>query len=351
MCWLASIPPLLLLGSISQVSLVALAMGPEDSSLRDGSFKIPLSNHLVSWLDSWGPKLRQRAQEALRCAIAAQASEFMLSIEPPSPIRVGTDCSGCEAPIWALKCLGLQHTHCFSSDTAKVPQDFIRLNLRPLKMYEDMMKRDNKEAPWVHVYIVGFPCTPFSRLHHGSRLLKEQNAKPFYGILRFLQTSKPYIAVLENVEGISRVTRTITKKLKGCGYLVTVLFCSPTDLGEPVRRPRFYFVCVRADVASASEGQLQNIVNSAWDSLRSAYSGEKAELKQRTLSSDHKEIRDLLAQRQATFAKARSQGYPGQKKSPKWPSRHAAFKVIAKNKNKVTGAPQLSRPAVRWLRD
>ena len=41
--------------------------------------------------------------------------------------------------------------------------------------------------------------------------------------------------------------------LEDVGYQVSVLSLNPTELGEPVNRPRIYFVGVRSDVAKLSK--------------------------------------------------------------------------------------------------
>jgi site-specific DNA-cytosine methylase len=52
-------------------------------------------------------------------------------------IRVGTDCSGIEAPIQALQNLGVPFTHEFSSDIDKYCIQSIKANYKPKVLFGD----------------------------------------------------------------------------------------------------------------------------------------------------------------------------------------------------------------------
>ena len=61
---------------------------------------------------------------------------------------------------------------------------------------------------------------------------------------------RPACFVLENVKGIARVKSKVVKALKWNGfYLVAALKMDPSELTEPLQRPRIYFFGIRADVA------------------------------------------------------------------------------------------------------
>ena len=82
-------------------------------------------------------------------------------------LRIGTDCSGIEAPIEALKkiCINynFKYKHIFSSEIDKYAIKYIKANHNPEILYEDMKERDVKTIPDIDIYISGFPCQPFSR--------------------------------------------------------------------------------------------------------------------------------------------------------------------------------------------
>ena len=63
-----------------------------------------------------------------------------------------------------------------------------------------------------------------------------------------MRTLKPPLAVLENVQGIKRCIEDVQQLIEAEGYVVMYLLLNPVDLGEPVNRPRYYFLCVRNDV-------------------------------------------------------------------------------------------------------
>ena len=128
-----------------------------------------------------------------------------VTVTPPS-LRVGTDCSGAEAPIWSMRAMQLVHQHIFSSDIGRAPQLMIAANTKPTVMYKNLVKRRSCEVPAVDLYVAGFPCTPFSMLHNNSKLFKEKAARPLFKILQMLRRSDgPPAAALENVTRILRV--------------------------------------------------------------------------------------------------------------------------------------------------
>ncbi len=78
-------------------------------------------------------------------------------------LRVGTDCSGIEAPIQALKNLKVPFRHVFACEKDKFARKSIEANYKPEKMYEDITSRNHKELPDIDLYVCGFPCQSFSK--------------------------------------------------------------------------------------------------------------------------------------------------------------------------------------------
>ena len=56
-------------------------------------------------------------------------------------LRIGTDCSGIEAPIQALRKLQIPHEHVFSSEIDKYTVESIKANYSPCCMYDALKKR------------------------------------------------------------------------------------------------------------------------------------------------------------------------------------------------------------------
>ena len=219
---------------------------------------------LLQWLDDWGPGMKQKVTQAVgRCGLAPVL---------PSTLLVGTDCSGIEAPIHALHGLGISHEHCWSSEMANAPRKVILANTPPTgHLYEDVLDAKAQMPRYVQLYVSGFSCKPFSTLHNGSKLLKEPQAKIFWAVVDRIMVVRAACFVLENVQGIRRVQAQVVKALQGKGlYHVATLKMDPSDLGEPLQRPRVYFFGVRADVATVSLTQLQDILASSWSSVRSS---------------------------------------------------------------------------------
>ena len=205
-------------------------------------------------LDTWGMDFAGKVRECGRVSLQARG----LPVTWPSrdQLRVGTDCSGAEAPVWALKGMGLSHVHAFSCDIEASVRRFIQATSPPQgPIYADMLKRPPSELPDFSVYICGFPCKPYSSLRrHSTKLLKEASAKPFFAVVRLLRERRPVLAVLENVRGIQAVFKQVFAQLRRiAGYFVFVVPMDSADLGEPVSRPRFYFVLVRQDVAISKD--------------------------------------------------------------------------------------------------
>lgn len=120
------------------------------------------------------------------------------------PVKIGTDCSGADAPIWALKALGVPHEHVFSCDIKACVRAFIQSSSAPTgPIFTDMLTRPLEDLPDMDVYVCGFPCTPFSSLRrHSTRLLGEPAAKPFFKVVEVLRHRPPPLVILENVVGI-----------------------------------------------------------------------------------------------------------------------------------------------------
>lgn len=77
-------------------------------------------------------------------------------------LRIGTDCSGIEAPIEALKQMRIPFEHVWSCEIDPYARKSIEANYKPNILYEDIFKRNHNTLPDIDIYVCGFPCQPFS---------------------------------------------------------------------------------------------------------------------------------------------------------------------------------------------
>jgi DNA (cytosine-5)-methyltransferase 1 len=181
---------------------------------------------------------------------------------PNKMIRVGTDCSGIEAPIQALKQLKIPFSHEFSSDIDKYVIQSIKANYNPKILYGDpegpfpdgdISKRNNKKLPDIDLYICGFPCQTFSTA--GKRKgFKDKRGQVFWSCIDVIKKKKPHYFILENVKGLVSHNKGKTwdviwnemKKLSS-DYNVYWTVLNTKDYGIPQNRERVFIVGSKND--------------------------------------------------------------------------------------------------------
>ena len=283
-----------------------------------------MSPALLHWLDNWGVCLKTKIAAAV--SDTRQKLGLCSAVALPQHLRLGTDCSGLEAPVYALRGLCVQHTHEFASECASAPRRMIQENAMPAKLLSNIFSGET--APYVHVYTSGFSCKPFSMLHHGTKLLQEEQARIFFAVVQRIACIRPACFVLENVLGISRVKAQVLKTLQEQGYAVEALVMNPVDLGEPVQRPRYYFIGARL-VCTMPQKTVHAFLTSAWAHIINKESGiARATLADRLLPADHPSVQRLERARKETWAQARDKGFPDKKKDAKWSQLHAKFAAL-----------------------
>jgi DNA (cytosine-5)-methyltransferase 1 len=180
----------------------------------------------------------------------------------PRLLRVGTDCSGVDAPIVALKAMKIPHRHVFSSDIDKHCIAMIKANCNPDVLFGDpegpfpsgdIMNRKMKDVPDIDLYIAGFPCQPFSGANtHGSRGFDHKSGFVFDGCYKVIQKKQPKYFILENVKGILAKTcaeewEYIQSKLNRLRtvYNIDWQVLNTQHYGIPQNRERLYIVGVK----------------------------------------------------------------------------------------------------------
>ena len=166
------------------------------------------------------------------------------------PLRIGTDCSGIEAPIQALIQLKIPHIHEWSCEIDKYAQMSIMENYTPKKLYSNIKAK--RDLPHVDIYVCGFPCQTFS-LAGKREGIKDPRGTIFYDCLRAIKTSGPKVFILENVKGLlsddnSATFKTILYKLHNLNiYNVYWKVLNTKDYGIPQNRERVFIVGILKD--------------------------------------------------------------------------------------------------------
>lgn len=178
-------------------------------------------------------------------------------------LRVGTDCSGIEAPIQALRLLGVPHRHCFSSEIDRYCIQSIKANYEPELLYGDperpypdgdITHRDHSILPDIDLYICGFPCQPFS-IAGKKKGLEDLRGNVFWSCLDVIKVKQPKYFILENVKGLLSHEKGKTwniiwnslLELEEYGYLVKWQVLNTRNYGIPQNRERIYMVGIKND--------------------------------------------------------------------------------------------------------
>ena len=173
-------------------------------------------------------------------------------------LRVGTDCSGIEAPIQALKQLKIPFKHVFSSEIDKYCIQSIKANYNPEIIFGDkegpfpegdITKRNIKDVPDIDLYVCGFPCQPFS-LAGDRKGLEDDRGNVFFSCLKVIKKKQPKYFILENVKGLlshdkGNTWKIIWKnllKLEKYGYNIKYKVLNTRDYGIPQNRERIFIV-------------------------------------------------------------------------------------------------------------
>ena len=163
-----------------------------------------------------------------------------------SYLRVGTDCSGIEAPIQSLRQLKIPHTHVFSSDIDPYVIQSIKANYEPEIVYGDINERDSTQVPDIDLYIAGFPCQPFSMA--GERAgFNDTRGNVFWSCLDVIKSKQPKYFILENVKALlwhdkRKSWETIWDSLQLKEYTVKWRVLNTKNYGIPQNRERLFIV-------------------------------------------------------------------------------------------------------------
>lgn len=165
----------------------------------------------------------------------------------PRVLRVGTDCSGIEAPIQALKRTRIPFHHVFSSEIDKFCRKSIEANYSPDIIFDDITSRNIEDVPDIDLYVCGFPCQPFSHAGNRRGMYDKKRGNVFESCLKVIQSKQPLFFLLENVRGLittnkGRDFEYIMNRLKELPYVVDYRILNTRDYGIPQNRERVYIL-------------------------------------------------------------------------------------------------------------
>jgi len=171
-------------------------------------------------------------------------------------LRIGTDCSGIEAPIQALQQLGIPFEHSFCCEKDKYALQSIQANYTPKKIYNDNL---HALLPDIDMYICGFPCQPFSLM--GNKMgTEDSRSNIMYQCIKVVKKKLPKVFILENVKNFKFIQKGqpfnyLLKQLKNIknangelAYNVYHDILNTKDYGIPQNRERIFFIGIRKDI-------------------------------------------------------------------------------------------------------
>jgi site-specific DNA-cytosine methylase len=172
----------------------------------------------------------------------------------PRPLLVGTDYSGMETPLLALRALRVKHRHLFSSDVCPKALSVIEEKFQPEVIFTDALKRDPADLPpRLDLYVAGFPCQVFSSINQltGNHRSPTDPLKHFRACVEAIKACRPTVFILENVPGLitskgGRHFASIESTLNRLQpYEVHYLILNARDYGSPQNRERLFMVGFR----------------------------------------------------------------------------------------------------------
>tara|TARA_B110000858_G_scaffold24856_2_gene25400 strand:- start:762 stop:2123 length:1362 start_codon:yes stop_codon:yes gene_type:complete len=193
-------------------------------------------------------------------------------------ITVGSFCSGTEAPLFALKTMGVAVEHIFSSEINRDALRFMKQNNFPKYLFGDIVHELNlSDVPTVDLFVAGPPCQSFSILNNNRLNLDKKGqvddrVRCFARCLEYIDRKRPKLAILENVRPLARIwKKSLGQKVRGwnedsdkflgawneeilpwieklrSNFHIAIDIISPTSCDCPHERHRTYIVLSRRD--------------------------------------------------------------------------------------------------------
>jgi DNA (cytosine-5)-methyltransferase 1 len=161
-------------------------------------------------------------------------------------MRVGTDCSGIEAPIEALNQLRIPVDHKWSCEINPFARMSIMANHKPTHLYEDITK-PRPNLPDIDLYVCGFPCQPFSLIGQ-KKGTTDARSSIMVHCIEVIKKKLPTFFILENVKNFKTVEggapfSYLMNELESLGkYSIYADIYNTKDYGIPQNRERLYII-------------------------------------------------------------------------------------------------------------
>ena len=167
-------------------------------------------------------------------------------------VKIGTVCSGIDAPIFALERMNIDFRHLYSCEMDDHCVKLIEKKYSPEAVYRDIWDLAEQEhIPQTDILIAGLPCQAFSSI--GKRLgLEDERGILFRALTTIMKKSNPKYVIFENVRNMltmedGHTFEVIVKAFAEVGYALRYKLMKTSDYGLPQGRVRVYAVCYRMD--------------------------------------------------------------------------------------------------------
>jgi len=199
-------------------------------------------------------------------------------------LRIGTMCSGTDAPVLVAKALervlgssGFCFEHVFSAEQDAVKQEFLRGNFPDCKLLfqdvcqlgrrraYDTISRSAQPVPGeLDVLLAGFSCKDLSMMNSYRKTLAEMgtSGSTLRGVLDYVERYRPRIVLLENVWAIAKANSCgfrqvdlVMEGLKTRGYAAGYKLLNSCDYYVPQIRHRVWMWGIRLDSPPTAPGK------------------------------------------------------------------------------------------------
>lgn len=192
-------------------------------------------------------------------------------------LRVGTDCSGLETPLIALKLLNVDVNHIFSCDNDKIVKDYIINQHNPTYFFDDIFERDHSKLPDIDLYVAGPPCVSWScyGLREG---INNPKGLIFFEVIKTIEIKKPKYFIIENVKGLlfknnKTAFKSIQTRLNNLSeYHIKYEILNTKDFGVPHHRKRLYIIGSKKEfdlIRPSLKADLNDFINKSLPSNKS----------------------------------------------------------------------------------